>query len=258
MEQARKELDDAEREGATERQREALRELEQAKAELERILRQLREEELERTLTQLAARFRKMLETQIQVYEGTVKLNAVPTAKRAHDEEIEAARLSRQEMEIVQESDKALLLLREEGSSVAFPEAVEQMRDDMRLVAEWLAAAKVGTITQGVEAEIITALEELIAALEKARKDLEKNRTRPGQQAAPGQPTEPTLVHKLAELKMIRALQMRINQRTQRYGRMIEGEQADTADLLEALRQLAERQQKIQKAISDLEQGRND
>jgi hypothetical protein len=258
MEQARKKLDEAERKGATERQREALRELEQAKAELERILRQLREEELERTLTQLAARFRKMLESQIQIYEGTVKLNAVPTAKRAHDEEIEAARLSRQELEIVQESDKALLLLREEGSSVAFPEAVEQMRDDMRLVAEWLAAAKVGTITQGVEAEIITALEELIAALEKARKDLEKNRTRPGQQSAPGQPTEPTLVHKLAELKMIRSLQMRINQRTQRFGRMIEGEQAETADLLEALQQLAERQQKVYKATSDLEQGRND
>jgi hypothetical protein len=132
------------------------------------------------------------------------------------------------------------------------------MRDDMRLVAEWLAEAKVGTITQGMEAEIITALEEVIAALEKARKDLEKNRTPPGQQSAAGQPTEPTLVHKLAELKMIRALQMRINQRTQRFGEMIEGEQAETADLLEALRQLAERQERVYKATADLEQGRND
>jgi hypothetical protein len=132
------------------------------------------------------------------------------------------------------------------------------MRDDMRLVAEWLAAMKVGTITQGVEAEIITALEEVIAALEKARKDLERNRAPRGQPAAPGQPAEPTLVHKLAELKMIRALQMRINQRTQRFGEMIEGEQAETADLIEALQQLAERQQRVYKATSDLEQGRND
>ena len=37
----------------------ALEQLEQAKAELERVLRQLREEEMERTLTMLAARFRK-------------------------------------------------------------------------------------------------------------------------------------------------------------------------------------------------------
>ena len=258
MEQAQKKLEEAQRKGAADRQREAVRELEQAKAELERILRQLREEELERTLTQLVARFRKMLESQIVVYEGTLRLNSVPTAERDHDEEIEAARLSRQELQIVQEADKALLLLREEGSSIAFPEAVEQMRDDMRLVAEWLGAAKVGPITQGVEAEIITALEEVIAALEKARKDLEKNRTPPGQPGAAGQPTEPTLVHKLAELKMIRALQMRINQRTKRFGEMIEGEQAETADLLEALRQLAERQERVYKATADLEQGRND
>jgi hypothetical protein len=258
MKQARKKLDDAQRKGAAERQREALRELEQAKAELERILRQLREEELERTLTQLVARFRKMLESQIAVYEGTLRLGSVPAPERDHDEEIEAARLSRQELQIVQEADKALLLLREEGSSIAFPEAVEQMRDDMRLVAEWLAATNVGPITQGVEAEIITALEEVIAALEKARKDLEKNRTPPGQQAGGGQPTEPALVHKLAELKMIRSLQMRINLRTQRFGEMIEGEQAQTADLLEALEQLAERQERVHKATADLEQGRND
>jgi hypothetical protein len=258
MEQARKKLDDAERKGATERQREALRELELAKAELERILRQLREEELERTLTQLAARFRKMLESQNEVYEGTVRLDSVPSAQRDHDEEIEAARLSRQESQIVLEADKALLLLREEGSSVAFPEAVEQMRDDMHQVAQFLAAMKVGTITQGLEQEIIAALEETIAALEKARKDLEKKRTPSGQQPASGQPTEPTLVDKLAELKMIRALQMRINLRTQRYGKMIEGEQAETAELLEALQELAERQQRVYKATADLQQGRND
>ena len=144
MEEARKKLKEAERKGAADEQREALKELEQAKAELERVLRQLREEELERTLTQLAARFRKMLELQNAVYEGTVRLDRVPEAERDHDDEIEAARLSRQESQIVHEADKALLLLREEGSSVAFPEAVEQMRDDMQQVAERLAAVKVG------------------------------------------------------------------------------------------------------------------
>jgi hypothetical protein len=87
---------------------------------------------------------------------------------------------------------------------------------------------------------------------------LEKNRTRPGQQAPAGEPTEPPLIHKLAELKMIRSLQVRIYKRTQRYGEMIEGEQADSADLLEALESLAERQQRVYQATADLEQGRND
>jgi hypothetical protein len=258
MEQARQELDDAQRKGAANKQREALRALEQAKAELERILRQIREEELERTLTQLVARFKKMLEWQIAVHEGTVRVDNVPQAERDHDDEIEAARLSRQEAQILHEADKALLLLREEGSSVAFPETVEQMRDDVRKVVAWLAEVKVGKMTQSFELDIIAALEETIAALEKAIKDLEKKRTPPGQQPSAGQPTEPPLVDKLSELKMIRALQMRINKRTQRFGEMIEGEQAETAELIEALEELARRQERVHKATADLEQGRND
>jgi hypothetical protein len=57
---------------------------------------------------------------------------------------------------------------------------------------------------------------------------------------------------------MIRALQMRINRRTQRYGAMIDGEQAQTPELLDALAKLAERQQRVYQATYDLSQGRND
>ena len=85
-----------------------------------------------------------MLEMQTAVYDGTVRLDQVPPAQRTHDHEIESARLSREESQIVHEVEKALSLLHEEGSSVAFPEAVDQMRDDMRQVAERLAAVKIG------------------------------------------------------------------------------------------------------------------
>jgi hypothetical protein len=65
-------------------------------------------------------------------------------------------------------------------------------------------------------------------------------------------------VDKIAELKMIRALQMRINRRTVRYGKILEGEPAQTPELLEALSKLALRQQRVYQATSDLAQGRND
>jgi len=259
MEQAIKKLEEASREGATERQQQAIDSLEVAKAELERVLRQLREEEMERTLTQLAARFRKMLELQTAVYEGTLRIDKVPAADRNQDNEIEAARLSRQEATLEREADKALLLLREEGSSVAFPETVELLRDDMRQVTVKLAKVDVGQVTQGLETDIIAALEETIAALEKALKNLEQNRTPPGGRApSGGQPAEPPLVDKLAELKMIRSLQMRINLRTRRYGQMIEGEQANTPEILAALEDLAKRQARVYQATADLSQGRND
>lgn len=257
MDDALKKLEESKRQNAADVQLQAVKELEQAKAELERVLRQLREEELERTLTQLSARFRKMLEMQTAVYEGTVHLDHVPEAQRTHDHEIESARLSRQESQIVLEVNKALLVLHDEGSSVAFPEAIEQMRDDMRQVAERLAALKVEKITQGLEKDIIAALEETITALDMSLKDLEKKRTPRGQQPAAGQPDDMPLVDKLAELKMIRSLQMRINNRTKTYGEMIHGEQAESPDLLKALDGLAERQQRVWKATSDLQQGRN-
>lgn len=258
MEEAQKKLEESKRDGATERQQAAIKQLEQAKAELERVLRQMREEELERTLTQLAARFRKMLELQTAIYDGTVRIDQVAAAQRTHDHEIEAARLSREESTIVHEVDKALSLLHEEGSSVAFPEAIDQMRDDMRQVAERLAAVKVDKVTQGIEQDIIAALEETIAALDKSIKDLEKKRTPPGQQPAAGQPGDMPLVDKLAELKMIRSLQLRINKRTKTYGEMIKGDQAETPELLKSLQDLADRQQRVYRATADLQQKKND
>ena len=68
-----------------------------AKAELEKILRQLREEEIGRMLAMLEARFRQMLQLQEEVYEGTVRLDKVPSAERTHNHEIESSRLSGKE-----------------------------------------------------------------------------------------------------------------------------------------------------------------
>jgi hypothetical protein len=195
-----------------------------------------------------------MLEMQTAVYDGTVKVDQVPVAQRTHDQEIESARLSREESQIVHEVEKALSLLREEGSSVAFPEAVDQMHDDMRQVAERLAAIKTDKLTQGIEQDIIAALEETIAALDRSIKDLEKKRTPPGQQPSAGQPEDMPLVDQIAELKMIRSLQMRINKRTQRYGEMLKSDQAETPDLLKSLQDLADRQQRVYRATADLQQ----
>jgi len=61
----------------------------------------------------------------------------------------------------------------------------------------------------------------------------------------------------LAELRMIRALQMRVNTRTARYAKMIEGEQADSVDLVDALRRLAEHEQRIHRVTHDLQMGKN-
>ncbi len=255
MKEAQQKLEEAKRSDAQEKQAEAIKELEQAKADLEEILRQLREEEVSRTLAMLEGRFRKMLDQQVEVYEGTKRLDKVPQPERDRDDEIEAGRLSGKERQIATEADKALEVLREEGSAVSFPEAVIEMRDDMESVIKRLAEAKVGELTQGIEKDIIAALEEMIAALQKAQKEME-NKDKQGEPQQGGQEESP-LVDTLSELKMIRALQMRVNTRTERYAALSKNEQTDTPELLEALKRLAEREERIHKVTRDIVLGRN-
>ena len=260
MEEARRKLEQARREGAIEDQEEALRELEKAKAELEAILRQLREEELKRVLAMLEARFRKMLEMQLVVYEGTRRLDQIDPDERDRAHGIEASRLSRQEAQIVVEADAALALLREEGSAAALPEAVEQAREDMRQVVDRLADAKVDELTQSIEEDIIAALEEIIVALERAQDELEQQQQQQPQDQSPNEPADPPLIDALAELRMIRSLQMRINNRTKRYQQLVQSDevgQADKPELIEALQRLAEREARVYKATRDIAVGRN-
>lgn len=255
MEEAQRKLDEAERSGAADKQQEALRELERAKAELEAILRQLREEELERLLVLLEARFRKMLEAQIAVYEKTQELDEAQDNAPVHELEIAGGRLRRQEEQIVRQADQALMLLREDGTSAAFPEAIRQARADMETIARRLGEVKTGLITQALEEDVIAALEESLAALQQALSDLREQQS--SEQQASGEPGEQPLVDRLAELRMIRALQVRVNRRTERYGALIEGEQAYEEELIEALELLAEREARILEATHDLHTGEN-
>jgi hypothetical protein len=250
MQEAQRQLEESQRRGAADEQQHAVEQLEQAKAELERILRQLREEEMERMLVLLEARLRKMLDMQVEVFDETKRLDAATNTLPTHELEIASGRQSRKEKLIIGEADRALVLLHEDGTSVAFPEAVEQAREDMDTIAERLSDAKVDKLTQRIEEDVIAALEETLAMLQQALQQLRDQRGQP--QPGGGQPGEQPLVDQLAELRMIRALQLRVNRRTEDYGRMIEGEQALRRDVLEALDQLAVRQEKIFRATRDL------
>jgi hypothetical protein len=255
MERAIEELKQKNHGKASNEQDNALAELMKAKEKLEEILRQLREEERELLLAALEARFRDMLERQIVVYNGTAGLAAVPEEQRGDRHRNRSVELARAEEEISLLAAKALTLLKGEGSSVAFPEAVEQMRDDMLTVVQRLERFEVGELTQAIEQDIIESLEELVQALQREIEKAKDKQSQPQQQN--GQPQEPPLIDVLAELKTLRALQFRVNRRTKILGREVDGEQADDPDLVRQLRDQAKRQEKIQRATYDLSTGRN-
>lgn len=220
-----------------------------ARKQLEEILRQLREEERERVLAALQARVERMLHMQLAVYAGTVQIDAntqkSADKKPSRADEQKAAELSQMEDQIAVEAGKALQLLETEGTTLAFPEIFGQLRDDTRHVARRLGKADVGTVTQLIEKDIVGILREMIEALKKAEEDLLATaRPRPGDGGKPKpKPKDPPLVEPVSELKMVRAMQVRVNQRTSRYADQYPGEQQP--EIKNELNNLAERQKRI-------------
>jgi hypothetical protein len=260
MQAAREKLKDATRREARSEQEKAVEELETARAELEEILRQLREEEVERLLVQLETRIRQMLRIERGILAAAEKL-AADMAMSQPEKRIEGVRIGREQAEVTAEAARALTLVRDDGSAVAVPEALDQVHDDCVQAAAKFTRGDVGQATLGLVGDIVTGLEELLAALEKSRRTEEEDRQQAG--GAGGRPAEPgeqPLVDKLAELKMLRSLQLRVNNRTQRFSQLLdEGtERATEPELIEALGRLAERQRSIERAARDIVTGRTE
>ncbi len=258
MKQAEKELDEAKRDKAIDEQLKAEENLRAAIDRLEKILRQLREEEMQRELARLESRLRKMAQMQGKVLDDTKQLDAIPVSQRDRQVDVRAGNLAFEEKKIVMEADRAMLLLREEGSSVAFPEVVSQIRGDMETVAQRLATSKIDAVTIGIQEDILAALEEMIAALQKAQRDLEKQKQEQQQQQQQQQQQsgEQPLVEQLAELRLIRTMETRIMSTTERYAKIL-AEAGDTADVLPLVKDLAERQTNLYRITRDIVQKRN-
>ena len=257
MQKAIEELQQKSRDAAGKDQERALEELEQLKAKLEEILRQIREEEKELYLAMLEVRFQKMLRLQLQINAETTRLEKIPQPERNPAHFDKCSEVSRQQTENETEASKTLVLLKEEGSSVAFPEAVEQMQGNMATVVKLLNEANTGDTTQLLEQIVLETLEEIILALQKEM-EAARQKKQPGQkQKPPGSPEDQKLVNQLAELKMIRSLQNQVNRLTKQFGIQIEGEQSADPVQRKLTEDLAKRQQRIQAATYDLSTGRN-
>jgi hypothetical protein len=260
------------RKDAPEEEQAALDKLNQAKKALEDLLRQLREEEIERLLARLEQRCRRMLALQIGVRDDTVALDKVikdnPNSQPTRADQQASNVLSDREEEIVREARAGLALLEAEGSAVAFAEVFAQVKGDMETVAIHLRKTDTGIVTVTIEDQIIDTLKEMIEALKKAQSD---KKSQSGQSSQSGMQRPDKLLDLLAELKMIRSMQKRVNQRTEVYGKQYAGEQApppetgSTPDERERyeriqseLRDLSKRQLKIGKVTHDLATGKNE
>jgi hypothetical protein len=254
------ELKKDQRESASRHTDDAIAKLEELKKELERRLRQLREEELERLLANLQARCERMLAMQIEVQSGTKRVYSViqslPDKQATRVEEQQSQQLSSREAEIVREANRTLQLMSAEGSAVAFALSLEMVRDDMKVIEQRLDRYDVSEFTQQIEQDVIDALKEMIEALKKKRQELQQNKNNPSQPNNNPPPPQ-RLLDLLAELRLIRSQQLQINKRTIDYARHYQGEQADDPAIQKELEAIAKRQVRIEEMLKKIATGKN-
>jgi hypothetical protein len=259
---------------ASNKQGDAVKKLKEAQKKLEDLLRQLREEEIERILAALQMRCERMLAMQIEVRDGTVSLDKVikdrPEQKPDNADRQRGLELEDREQQIIKEANDARRLLEQEGSAVAFPVVFENIIDDMVSVARRLRATDTGVVTVTIENDIIDTLREMIEALKRARQENAKKPPPPGSGGGGGGNQNQPLIQLIQELKMIRSMQLRVNSRTETYGREYAGEQAPApqaaqtpeekakAEMLQKeLKNLADRQEKIYEVTNNLYREKN-
>jgi hypothetical protein len=260
QQQAEEKIAKGDNKDASKSQGDAIKDLEKAKKELEKLLNQLREEELERLLAALQARCERMLAMQLQVLAGTEQvwaaINNHADKKASRDDQQRSLKLSDDEKDIVVEASKAIEMLEAEGSAVAFPEVFKQVREDMKHVQRRLGVVDAGVVTQAIEKDIVETLKEMIEALKKARQELD-NKKSPPSNSPPPPPQDQKLLDLIAELKMIRSMQIRVNTRTKIYGDQYQGEQAGEPTIVRELRNLSERQERIYEVTNKIAKGDN-
>ncbi len=230
----------------------AIEELHEAAEKLEAMLRQLREEEKEMMLASLEARFQRMLQAETAIHEGTLSVAATPQKDWLDLNYGRCRELSQQQSELTQECAQTVNLLREDGSSVAIVIAVEDIESDMDSVSGWMQEYKVGELTQSVQKDILDSLKQLIETTQKEMQQMKEDQKQQQQPKNPGE-EKPGLVELMAEIRVLRSLQLQVNRRTKQVDGLMPAATSDDVPVLrKQLHDLAIRQTRLIESAKEL------
>ena len=233
---------------AAKKQQKALEKLKNAKEELEDRLEQLRREQQEELLAALESRFRAMLSRQLECNKATNRLAEVGADHWKRSDQLELAELSQRQKWVGDQADEALFLLVEEGTTVILPKLIGQVRDDGRAAAERLAAADTGPTVRMMQTELEQVLRDIIDAVKKEQEELEKS----GGAGGSGGQGSPPLLPGSAELKLLRACQLRVNAATERLETVRSAGQGAAQEIEKRLKRLAARQADVAAMAKDM------
>ena len=233
MQSASEDLASGDASSAERSQDEALKQLDQGRQEVEQTLEALQRALRERILSYLRERFALMLKRQQKISAETRSLDARLRALSAEVPTTEANAIAETPTETAREFDRkdlqkakglsrregalALIcedlgdLLVEDGTTLVFPRIVGELKNDLDNVLGRLVAVQAGALTQRIQREIQATIEEVLAAIKEAQRSPPPPNPNQGRSSKSGAgPLLPTS----AELKMIRSMQQRVNNRT--------------------------------------------
>ncbi|MEK6644057.1 MAG: hypothetical protein AABZ08_09120 [Planctomycetota bacterium] len=238
---AAKNLDESKPDEAAKKQDEALKKLEEAQKKLQDALEQLRKEQQEEMLAALEARFRAMLAKQIECSKASQRLVELPTAEWKRSDQLDVGEITTKQKSIGEDADATLFILKEEGTTVIFPQIVRQVRDDAREAVSLLAPTAIPADVRRLQDGIEQVLRELLDAVKKKQEEAENEEKKGG---AAGQDSPQPLLPGSAELKLLRSCQLRVNTATQAL-KADRAKAGDTAEARERLQRLAKRQEEV-------------
>ena len=215
MSQASGKLGKGDSGGANKDQQQATKQLGQAADDLGDAIAKAEQAAQEQALTKIDQMLREVLEAQRKLSEGTLEVYAERVdGKYGRLQLGKLADLSDGEGTAAEKIAKALKLVTEEGTTAVFPLVLDETKADLSNVQNLLAKKKAGQLTQSIQNEIDKNLEDMIAALRKEmRRRKQEGGKSPGGGGGGGGGKAP-LIPPVAELKMLRTLQLQINNRT--------------------------------------------
>ena len=223
---------------AEQKQKEAVDALKKAQAELQREKEKLLEEIAKQVRGQVMENLRHMLERQEQIRQATVALS--PKMKTAQREStLRAKELARAEEHIVNVADQTVQLIEETQFSIALPPAIRGIQSECVYVMADLNSAKVDDTVVLAEKKIEKDIKDLLETL----KESASMASKPSNcQSCNGNKNK-----LLAELKVMRLMQQRVNGET----RDADASRAAVAELTPALQGKIVAARDNQKSVRD-------
>lgn len=237
----------------------AERAIEQAQRELQQRIAELEGERQQRLLDRLAEVIADLIPRQQQTLETTLKLELLRETQGhlAQSQQQQAEQLSTNEAMLATELSEAMADVERRA---VFQLALGGAAEDMQQAARDLAELKTGRVTQSLQLGALSRMRHVLEILREPPTQPPAGDHSPSDQGGGGgggnEPQQPPLIE-LAEMKMLRWLQLDLNGRT----RLMEADRADkpseAAQKSAAARRLTTEQQALEELVREMMQRNN-